>query len=103
MASWRRTRTAGGAERAAHRNLALAAGRPREQQVCDVGARDQQHEADRDEERHERPPRVLDDILLQRNDPDVHVPGLVHGVLRAKLSRDSVHVRLGLRERHAAA
>ncbi len=89
-----------GAERAAQGNLALAAGRASEQQVCDVGAGDQQQEADGDEEHHQRAPRVLDDILLQRNDPDAHVSGLVLGMLRAKLSRDAVHVRLGLLERH---
>ncbi len=82
---------AAGAERAAHRHLALARGRAREEQVRDVRARDQQHEADRHEQRHERPPRVLDDVVLERHDADLHARRFVHRVLGAQLPRDLRH------------
>ena len=42
-----------GAERDAHGDLARAVHRPRQQQVGHVGARDQQHEADRAHHREE--------------------------------------------------
>ena len=42
------------AERQAHAPLVTPRGRARQQQVGDVGARDQQHERDHDHDRHER-------------------------------------------------
>ena len=55
------------AEGPADRHLALPHGRPREQQVGDVRAGDQQHEADGGEQRHERRPDVADEIIVERN------------------------------------
>ena len=69
--------------------------------MSDVRARDEQHEPHRHEQRHERRPRVLDDVVLERHDADLHARRLVHGVLGAQLPRDLVHVRLRLLERHA--
>ena len=69
--------------------------------MSDVRARDQQHETDRHEQRHERPPRVLDDVVLQRHDADLHAGPLVHRVLGAELPRDLGHFRLRLLERDA--
>ena len=48
------------AEREADRDLLLPARRPREQQRGDVGAGDQQHEADRAEQHEQRGPHVAD-------------------------------------------
>ena len=55
-----------GAERGADRDLLAAAERAREQQVADVGAGDQQHEADGGEQHHQRRADVADDVVLQR-------------------------------------
>ncbi len=60
------TRAAAGAERGADRHLLAAAEGAREQQVADVGAGDQQHQADGGEQHHERRADVADDVLLQR-------------------------------------
>ena len=61
----------------------------------DVGARNEQHESHGAEERQERRPRVLDDVVLQRHDADAHVRRLVYGMLLPQLPGDAVH--LGLR------
>ena len=89
------------AERRAKRHLVLPRRRAREQQVRHVGAGDEQDEPDGAEERHERRLRVLDDIVLERHDPDAHVGRLVHGVLLPELPGDAVHLGLRLLERHA--
>ena len=89
------------AERRAQRHLVLPGGRAREQQVRDVGARDEQHERHRAEERQERRPRVLDDVVLQRHDADAHVRRLVFGMLLPELPGDAVHLGLRLIEGHA--
>ena len=56
-----------GADRGAHRDLALPALGPREQQVGDVGAGHQQQEEDGAEDEDERAPRAAADLLLDRN------------------------------------
>ena len=59
---------AAGAERAAHRHLARACAGAREQQVGDVDAGDQQHEADRAQQ-HEQPVLyVADHLRVERAD-----------------------------------
>ena len=50
-----------GAERGADRDFLLPSGGAREQQVCDVRARNQQHERHRSEQHEHRPPHVSDD------------------------------------------
>jgi hypothetical protein len=55
-----------GAERGAHRQLPAPGTRARQQKVGDVGARDEQHEADRGEERQEHRAHVLRDERLER-------------------------------------
>ena len=55
-----------GAERRAQRELALAAGDAREQQVRDVDARHEQHQAHRAEQHEQGPARVADRRLVQR-------------------------------------
>ena len=47
-----------GAERESYRHFAAAPGGPRQQQVGDVGAGDDQHEADGREQHEEREPKV---------------------------------------------
>ena len=56
---------AGGPEREPHRNLALTERRARQQQVGQVGAGDQQDEADRAEQHQHAAPRVADHYLAQ--------------------------------------
>ena len=63
---------AAAADRRSHGNLLLPAHRPREQQVGDVGARDQQHERHRAEQHHQRRPHVLHEQRLQLGDARAH-------------------------------
>ena len=56
---------AAGAERDAHRDFLLAADRAREQQVGDIGARDQQHQRDGAEQHQQRGPDVLHQLVLR--------------------------------------
>ena len=56
---------ASGAERRPHGHLARAAVRPREQEVGDVDARDEQHERDRAEQDQQRRPDAAHDPILQ--------------------------------------
>ena len=55
------------AEREADGDLRLPRRGARQQHVRDVGAGDQQHEADRDEQHRQAEPRVADDALLERH------------------------------------
>ena len=54
---------ASGAERRAHGQLAVAAQQPRERQVRDVGAGDQQHEPGRAEQDQQHRPRVARQLV----------------------------------------
>ena len=63
-------RRASGAERGAHGHLRLARERARQQQIRDVGARDEQHEADRADEHDERASDVADHLLVERHDAE---------------------------------
>jgi hypothetical protein len=58
---------ASGAERRPDRQLLSPAQRARKEQVPDVRAGDQQHQRNRGEEHHQRPPNVADDQLLKRD------------------------------------
>ena len=61
------TRRRPGAERGADRELLAAAHRARQDQVADVGARDQQHQRHGAEQHQQRGPHVADDQLMQRD------------------------------------
>ena len=56
-----------GADGRAHRQLALPADGARQQQVGDVDAGHQQHDAHRRHQHDERMPHVADDVLVQRD------------------------------------
>ena len=84
---------ASGAERDAHRHL-LAARRARaRQQVGDVGARDQQHQADRREQQEQRALRVADQRVAQRSARSTRSPGCSRGILLLHLPRDRGRAR----------
>ena len=59
---------AAGAERRAHREIALAARHPRQQQVRHVRAGDEQHEADRAHQDGERRSNAAGQLVLQRHE-----------------------------------
>ena len=84
-----------GADGGAHRQLARPRGRPREQHVRDVEARDQEDQADGAEEDPEPFPVALDQHVLDRLHPEVPL-----GRLQRKLAPDRGHdarrVGLGL-------
>ncbi len=80
------------AERQAHGDLGLPRRRAGQQHVRDVGAGDQQDEADGDEQHREAQARVADDPFLQRHDADVAV-GAREGLLQAR--RHQIDVGLG--------
>ena len=73
VSSWRSTLQAAGAEGRAHGHLALARFRAREQQVGDVGAGDEQQEADGTEEQPDRAAHRTDDLVLEREDDRVEL------------------------------
>ena len=87
------------AERRADRDFLLPAGRAREQQIGDVGARDQQHERHRAEHDEHRDADVADDGLDERDDVDRE--RAVAFVFLANARGDRRHVVLRLRHRHA--
>ena len=95
-------RPAARAERGAEGELRAPRRAAREQQVGHVGAGDQQDQADGAEQQDQRRASVLDDVVLQRDDPNPHLRGGVLGELLAELRRDSIHLRLGLGQRHVA-
>ena len=97
---------AAAADRRPHRDLAPTLGRPDEQQVRDVGARDQQHEPDGTKEGEQGGTRVAHDLTVQPGHPDLQVLGLVERVDFAQARGDCVHLLLRLfqrRRRHATA
>ena len=89
--------SAGRAYRRAHDHFTLASGRPCEQQVRDIGARDQQHEADGREQDVERLAGVADQEILQWQ----HHDGLCRvavGILLFEALRDGRHLQLRLHD-----
>ena len=87
---------AAAADRRPHRDLAPTLGRPDQQQVRDVGARDQQHEPDGTKEGEQGGPRVAHDITVQPGHPDLQVLSLVERVDFAQARGDCVHLLLRL-------
>ena len=87
-----------GAQRTADRELALARLGPRQHQVRDVDARDEQHEADGDAKRHQRRLGVARDDFTQGADrqaqPLVRIRG---GMRRDESGRQRIELGLGLR------
>jgi hypothetical protein len=95
--------SAAGAERASHRSLAQAPQRPRERQVRQVCARDQDDAADRAKQQQQPEPRASDNRLLERHDPAAQVGLLVRLSRRDFRHRPLHHIQLcaGLFERDA--
>ena len=87
------------AERGADGDFLLARRRAREQQVRDVGARDEQHERHRAQHHEHRAAHVADDRFDERHDVDREGP--VALVLLANPRGDGGDVRVRLRHRHA--
>ena len=94
--------TSGRAHRRTDRHFALPRRAAREQQVGDVGARDQQHEPDRAEHHPQRGHQVRrEEVVLERLDAGAPA-GVRCGELLGDLFRDGHHVGIGLRQRHPA-
>ena len=88
-----------GAERLAYRHLACARSAARQQQVRDVGARDQQHEDDRAHEHQQRRRRVAGVDVPQRG--KVRAPAFQVRVRLLHLLGHGVELRLRRFRRHA--
>ena len=89
-----------GAERAPHGHLALTYSGPSEQQVCDVGAGDEEHEPDGTEQHQHGASNVADDCLVQR--PRREIESFVAiGILAGQLLADCLHLGDHLFDRHA--
>jgi hypothetical protein len=89
--------TARRAERAAHRELALAQGEPREHQVRDVRARDEQQKPDCAEQDQQRRSRFARDRFLKGDDESITeevVALLARFVMNATRDRADVAIRL---------
>ncbi len=80
------------AERRPQRDLFAPRRRAREQEVGDVGAGDQKHEADRAQEREEDGPKLPDELLLQRHDADAGARVRLR-VVRRDARGDRLHLR----------
>ena len=87
---------ASGADRRAHDDLAAARRGARQQQIGDVGAGDEQHEAHRAEQHEQRLPRRADDGLMERRDAHALV-AVAARVLGGQPGGDAGHLRLGSR------
>ena len=82
---------AAGPEGRAHRDLLAPRDRAGENEVGDVGARDQEHEAHGPEQDEQRRPDVADEVLVEGQDGGA--PALVvRRVLRGQPGRDGVHL-----------
>ena len=92
---------AAGADRGADRDLALADGRAHQQQVGDVGARDQQDEGDRAQQHPQRRSDVADDDLLHRRDAEAALAAQRVRKRLAELLRGLLQLRGGGGERDA--
>ncbi len=64
--SWRTMRPRPGADGQSNRDFTLAAGGADQQEIRDVGARDQQHQTDRASQHQERWPNIEHDRVLKR-------------------------------------
>ena len=96
VSSWRTSRAAPAPMRGADRHLAAPADRAGQQQVRDVGAGDQQHEADGADEDPQRTADVADDLLAAaaRRRTSAAVGRIDGGMLAAEARRQRVHPRL---------
>ena len=83
-----------GAERRPDRQLLAPRGGSPEHQVAEVGAGDQQHEADRCEQDHERTLDVAHELTVERNDVDAEA--LIGRVGLFEAGGDPGHLGLGL-------
>jgi hypothetical protein len=85
-----------------HHHLAGSRRRPREEQVGDVRARNQEYKRDRPEQHVERRPRVPYDHVLKRQDDDGLVD-VADRVLALETCGDRRHLGLRLFEPHVGA
>ena len=88
-----------GADRRAQRNLALAGCRAHQQQVRDVGARDEQNKCNGRAQDEQRRTRVPHEDLLKRLDTEAVVLLQRLGKFRAEVLRRQLQLRLRLFER----
>ena len=92
--------SAAGAERRADRELALAGERARDEQIGEIRAADQQHDADRGEQDVQRRANGRHEVLKRWNDRSAESRVLAR-MLALELGRDDVHLGLRLLQRHA--
>jgi len=86
----------GGAQGRAHRQIALARGGARQEQVGQVRAGHQQQQPHGGEEREQRRFHPFDHVLVQRHGADAQPRLGVHQVFRAQLPGQRVHLLLEL-------
>ena len=89
------------AEDDADRQLLLPRLRSREQQVGHVGARDEQHRADGEQQHHQRRPHVAEHLGRRRHQREAELAVVVVRVLLQEARGDRVDLGLRLRERRA--
>jgi len=89
------------AKHRANRQLLLPRLGPRQQQVRDIRARDQQHRADGEQQHEERGPHLAEHLGGRGHDRQPELRIVVVGIRLQKSARDGVDLRLRLRQRHA--
>ena len=81
-------------------DLALARGAARQQQICDIDARHEQHERDSAHQREQGGPQLPDHLLLQPKDHH-RPPGIALRFLFLELGINALHLAVGPLERHS--
>ena len=91
-----------GAEGGAQGHLARAAGEPREGEVRDVGAGDEEDEGGGADQEQQGGPGILGELVVQRGrrDGEALAGGIGGGVFRAQRARDPLELGLRLRDGH---
>ena len=90
------------AERGADAHLALALHEPRQREIGDVGARDDEDEHRRDEQNDERRLRLRRELVLPRRDDDVEAARFRIGLGMVLVERRGDLPQLRLRARRAS-
>ena len=89
-----------GANRLADRELLLALRAAHEEQIRNVGARDQEHRTDGPEQHEQRGPRLVRELLLQVGHEELRAAVRIRQ-LALQVERERVHLGLCCSVRHA--
>ena len=93
---------ASGAERGAHPDFAGARGAPRQLQIGDIDARDEEHQRDRGHQREQRRPDLADHLIREAEEHH-RAPGIALRFFLLERGVDGAHLSRRILERGAIA